>query len=148
MSFLRCLVTACTLSASLHAAEDKMRLVRETDALIPEQERTGLHVPPGFTVQLFASEPMINKPINMAFDARGRKLTWCSSTYRGAIVVIDPNTRDTLFADGTDPIGQVILVGQMPARVVGVAKSSSSGFGADQLNVYAPYTSVMRRLLG
>ena len=78
MSFLRCFVTACTLSASLHAAEDKMRLVRETDALIPEQERTGLHVPPGFTVQLFASEPMINKPINMAFDARGR--LWVSST--------------------------------------------------------------------
>ncbi|MDB6005568.1 MAG: Cytochrome c, partial [Prosthecobacter sp.] len=55
-----------------------MRLVRETDALTPEQERTGLHVPPGFTVQLFASEPMINKPINMAFDARGR--LWVSST--------------------------------------------------------------------
>jgi putative heme-binding domain-containing protein len=78
MSFLRCLITACTLSASLHAAEDKMRLVRETDALTPEQERTGLHVPPGFTVQLFASEPMINKPINMAFDTRGR--LWVSST--------------------------------------------------------------------
>ena len=55
-----------------------MRLVRETDALTPEQERAGLHVPPGFTVQLFASEPMINKPINMAFDARGR--LWVSST--------------------------------------------------------------------
>ncbi|MCX6850772.1 MAG: c-type cytochrome [Verrucomicrobia bacterium] len=78
MSFLRCLLTACTLSASLHAAEDKMRLVRETAALTPEQERAGLHVPPGFTVQLFASEPMINKPINMAFDARGR--LWVSST--------------------------------------------------------------------
>ncbi|MDZ4287094.1 MAG: PVC-type heme-binding CxxCH protein, partial [Prosthecobacter sp.] len=37
-----------------------------------------LHVPEGFTVQLFASEPMINKPINMAFDARGR--LWVSST--------------------------------------------------------------------
>jgi macrolide transport system ATP-binding/permease protein len=63
-------------------------------------------------------------------------------------IVIDPNTQSTLFADGTDPIGQVILVGQMPARIVGVAKPASSGFGADQLNVYAPYTSVMRRLLG
>ncbi|RYG34620.1 MAG: FtsX-like permease family protein [Burkholderiales bacterium] len=63
-------------------------------------------------------------------------------------IVIDPNTQSTLFADGTDPIGQVILVGQMPARVVGIAKQASSGFGADQLNVYAPYTSVMRRLLG
>ncbi|WP_395753147.1 PVC-type heme-binding CxxCH protein [Prosthecobacter sp.] len=78
MSFFRCFLTACTLAASLHAAEDKMRLVRETDALTPEQERAGLHLPPGFTVQLFASEPMINKPINMAFDARGR--LWVSST--------------------------------------------------------------------
>jgi putative heme-binding domain-containing protein len=78
MSFQRIFLLACTLVFSLHAAEDKMRLVRETDALTPEQERAGLHVPPGFTVQLFASEPMINKPINMAFDARGR--LWVSST--------------------------------------------------------------------
>jgi len=61
-----------------HAAEDKLRLVRESEAQSPEQERAGFHVPPGFTVQLFASEPMINKPINMAFDARGR--LWVSST--------------------------------------------------------------------
>ena len=61
-------------------------------------------------------------------------------------IVIDPNTRDTLFPDGEDPLGQVILAGQMPATVVGVA--SSTGFGSDQLNVYAPYTSVLRRLLG
>ena len=54
------------------------RLVRETEALTPEQERTALHVPEGFELQLFASEPMINKPINMAFDSRGR--LWVSST--------------------------------------------------------------------
>ena len=78
MSFFRRLFIACILATSLQAAEDKMRLVRETAALTPEQERAGLHVPPGFTVQLFASEPMINKPINMAFDARGR--LWVSST--------------------------------------------------------------------
>lgn len=78
MPFLRSLLLLGTFATSLHAAEDKMRLVRETDALTPDQERAGLHVPPGFTVQLFASEPMINKPINMAFDARGR--LWVSST--------------------------------------------------------------------
>ncbi|MDI1312766.1 PVC-type heme-binding CxxCH protein [Prosthecobacter sp.] len=78
MSFIRYFLTACILAASLPAAEDKMRLVRETEALTPEQERAGLHVPRGFTVQLFASEPMINKPINMAFDARGR--LWVAST--------------------------------------------------------------------
>jgi putative heme-binding domain-containing protein len=62
----------------LHAAEPDTRLVRETAALTPDQEKAALHVPPGFEVQLFASEPMINKPINMAFDARGR--LWVSST--------------------------------------------------------------------
>ena len=60
------------------AADDKLRLIRETDALTPDQEQTKLHAPAGFTVQLFASEPMINKPINMAFDVRGR--LWVSST--------------------------------------------------------------------
>lgn len=63
-------------------------------------------------------------------------------------VVIDDNTAETLFADGTDPIGQVIIAGSMPARVVGVVEASGFGPGANQLNVYAPYTSVMTRLLG
>jgi hypothetical protein len=30
------------------------------------------HVPPGFEVQLVASEPAIQKPMNLAFDERGR----------------------------------------------------------------------------
>jgi putative heme-binding domain-containing protein len=71
------LLTLYLFAAVLHA-EDKLRLVRETEALTPEQERAALHVSAGFEVQLFASEPMINKPINMAFDARGR--LWVSST--------------------------------------------------------------------
>ena len=58
--------------------ESALRLVRETEALTPEQEQTKLHAPEGFEVKLFASEPMINKPINMAFDAQGR--LWVSST--------------------------------------------------------------------
>lgn len=54
------------------------RLVRETEALSPEAERAALHVPEGFEIQLFASEPQINKPINIGFDDRGR--LWVSST--------------------------------------------------------------------
>jgi hypothetical protein len=37
----------------------------------PEAERAALHVPPGFEVQLVAAEPEIDKPMNLAFDARG-----------------------------------------------------------------------------
>jgi putative membrane-bound dehydrogenase-like protein len=54
------------------------RLVRETEAFNPREERAALHVPEGFEIQLFACEPQINKPINMAFDTRGR--LWVSST--------------------------------------------------------------------
>ncbi|MEZ5385353.1 MAG: c-type cytochrome [Prosthecobacter sp.] len=78
MLLFRCLTIVVASVSLLHAAEDNLRLVRESDALTPEQERAGFHVPEGFEVQLFASEPMINKPINMAFDARGR--LWVSST--------------------------------------------------------------------
>ncbi len=66
------------LTGTLFAAEPKDRLIRETPALSPEAERAALHVPPGFEVQLFAAEPQINKPINLAFDAKGR--LWVSST--------------------------------------------------------------------
>jgi putative heme-binding domain-containing protein len=51
------------------AAQD---LVARTDPLTPDQERARFHVPPGFEVQLVAAEPDIQKPLNLAFDARGR----------------------------------------------------------------------------
>ena len=72
----RHLIAAGLSLGSLFAADTQ--LVRETEALTPDQELAALHVPEGFEIQLFASEPMINKPINMAFDAKGR--LWVSST--------------------------------------------------------------------
>src|SRR5690606_37507961 len=77
----------------------------------------------------------------------GQLFTQASVAAIAPELVIYENTRDTLFADGTDPIGQVVLVEIMPARVIGVAEAST-GFGGGSLNVYAPYTSVMRRMLG
>lgn len=68
-----------TTQAGILASEDPFQAaVRPTGPLTAAAERTRLHAPAGFTIQLFASEPMINKPINMAFDARGR--LWVSST--------------------------------------------------------------------
>ena len=44
----------------------------------PEEERKALHVPPGFEIQLVAAEPDIQKPLNIAFDDRGR--LWVTDT--------------------------------------------------------------------
>ena len=64
-------------------------------------------------------------------------------------VVIDANAARDLFPDRTDPVGQVILLGTMPARVVGVTEQENSfGPAADTLTIYAPYTTVMGRMLG
>ncbi len=68
--------------------------------------------------------------------------------------VIDQNTYQKLFGDGTDhsgvdPIGQVIFIGNVPIRVVAVAAAKTSAFGNNEnLNVYIPYTTAMSRVLG
>jgi putative heme-binding domain-containing protein len=53
--------------------------IRTTDPLSPEEERLGFKLPPGFEIQLFASEPDIDKPINMTFDAKGRM--WVTQSF-------------------------------------------------------------------
>src|SRR5215470_4197539 len=61
------------LTTGLHSEPDPFAdVIRKTDPLTPEQERKTFHLPPGFEIQLVASEPKIGKPMNMAFDAKGR----------------------------------------------------------------------------
>ncbi|CAI0740475.1 Macrolide export ATP-binding/permease protein MacB [Serratia quinivorans] len=64
-------------------------------------------------------------------------------------VVIDANTQRRLFPNQKDVVGQVILVGNMPAMVVGVAKEKQSMFGSSKtLNVWVPYSTMANRLMG
>ncbi len=64
-------------------------------------------------------------------------------------VVIDANTQRRLFPNQKDVVGQVILVGNMPATVVGVAKEKQSMFGSSKtLNVWVPYSTMANRLMG
>ena len=50
--------------------------VRSTEALDPEAERKTFVMPHGFEATLIAAEPEIQKPMNLAFDTRGR--LWAS----------------------------------------------------------------------
>ncbi|MES1974835.1 MAG: MacB family efflux pump subunit [Pseudomonadota bacterium] len=81
--------------------------------------------------------------------AEGRFFGDSSVRDRAQEVVIDENTRKTLFPHGPDPVGQIVMLGKVPVRIIGMVKKKSSGFGdSDSLNVYAPYTTVMTRMLG
>ena len=66
-------------------------------------------------------------------------------------VVLDDNSVKTLFGgDAKAAIGSVILLGAVPARVIGVTKVATAAFGGagDTLSIYMPYTAVNSRMLG
>ena len=53
--------------------------IRSTEARTPEDERAGFLLPDGFEIELYASEPDIGKPMNIAFDAKGRM--WVTQSF-------------------------------------------------------------------
>src|SRR4051812_34421741 len=120
-------------SGSLAAAEPPP--VATTDPRKPADERPLLKVPPGFEVQLVASEPDIHKPLNLHFDDRGR--LWVTDTVeypdlapwwrksRDTVKVLEdfgPDGRArkiTTFADGLRiPIGVLPLSGRRPQEAL------------------------------
>ena len=69
-------------------------------------------------------------------------------TRREQVAVIDTEAQKVLFPDGSDPLGQTILVGRVPARVIGLVSESGIGFGPQSIGVYLPYTTVATRITG
>jgi len=64
-------------------------------------------------------------------------------------VVIDYNTRKKVFGLDANPVGKVIILGTVSARVVGVTKKKQSAFGnSENLQVWVPYTTAMWRVMG
>lgn len=64
-------------------------------------------------------------------------------------LVIEKQAVTTLFPDTHDsPIGQVVLVGKVPTRIVGVIELQQMGPKSDTLQFYLPYTTVQTRFLG
>ncbi len=65
------------------------------------------------------------------------------------VVVIDDNTYKKFFPHGENPLGEVLLLGALPCRIIGVTAAKESPFGmSDSLTVWIPYTSAMSRLIG
>lgn len=65
-------------------------------------------------------------------------------------VVIDDNTRRSLFKEIPDRVlGEVVFLGTVPCRVIGVTKRPDTSFGdTESLNVFIPYTTAMHRITG
>lgn len=65
-------------------------------------------------------------------------------------VVIDQNTFRSLFKEQPEKVlGEVIMLGKVPCRVIGITKKPDTSFGdTDSLNIWVPYTTAMNRLTG
>ncbi|MDW5418313.1 macrolide ABC transporter ATP-binding protein/permease MacB [Iodobacter sp. CM08] len=88
--------------------------------------------------------------VNGLKPALGRFFNGEDVARQAQLVVIDENTQRKLFAKGADPLGKVILVGNLPATVIGVAADNKSGFGGGGQNLQAwlPFTTTANRLFG
>ena len=86
---------------------------RTVNALDPENERRELKAPPGFTISLFAAEPMVKNPIHMNWDARGR--LWVA----------------------TSPIYPHIMPGARPSDEIIVLEDTNGDGRADKRTVFA-----------
>ena len=66
------------------------------------------------------------------------------------VAVLGKTVNDTLFGPDADSVGQVIRIRNQPFKVVGVmAAKGQSGMGPDMDDqILAPYTTVMKKLMG
>ena len=101
--------------------DDFKEVVRSAGPLSPEKEAESFILPAGFHAELVAAEPNIHKPMNMAFDSRGRLWVTTSMEYpipadgrkgQDRIVILEDADGDgrrekvTTFAEGLNiPMG-------------------------------------------
>lgn len=133
--------------------------VRTTEALSPAEELTQLNVPAGFEITLFASEPQIQKPLNMAFDADGRLWVSGSNEYpypaaegagRDSIRILEDTNGDgaadsvTVFADdlnipmGLYPFKDGVIAFTIP-NIVFLRDTNNDGKADKREVLYGPF---------
>ena len=113
MSRMRNFILVLALSIpTLAHAQRNLKDIPDPD---PEVERKSFQVAPGFEVNLFASDPLLAKPIQMNFDAKGRLWVASSEVYpqimpgqkaNDKVLILEDKDGDgradstTVFADG------------------------------------------------
>ena len=113
-------------AASVFGADPFGQAVRPTEPLTPAEQAKTFHLPPGFKIALVAGDPDIGKPMNIAFDGRGRLWVTSTTTYpfpspldkagKDAIKVISFNEDGSTKSIVTFAEGLNIPVGVMPYK--------------------------------
>ena len=89
------------------------------------------------------------------FDVKGRKIaqgrifTQDEVNKATSVVVIDDNTKNEIFPDNPNPIGEIIIFNKKPLVIIGVTeKNNTPGPMSDSMNLWTPYTTMMYKISG
>ena len=139
---------------------DKITTLRSSDADFLAQQSFVHSTTPNLSTSVYfrinnlAVTGTVNGVGEQFFAVRGYDITQGISFDQNSInnsaqdAVIDENTVKRLFAN-EDPIGKILMVGQLPVKIIGVATKQQQGFGSNEsLNVWLPYTTVINRMVG
>ena len=139
---------------------DKITTLRSSDADFLAQQNFVHSTTPNlatsvyFRINNLAVTGTVNGVGEQFFAVRGYTISQGKSFDEASIIasaqdaVIDDNTVKRLFAN-QNPIGKILMVGQLPVRIIGVATKQQQGFGSNEsLNVWLPYTTVINRMVG
>lgn len=82
--------------------------------------------------------------------AQGQGFDEQSISLRTQDIIIDDNAKTTFFPDINNPIGEVLLIGNVPGLVIGVLEPNENAFSrsSDTPTIYMPYTTMMSRIVG
>ena len=145
-------------------AAGAVAVLREGDADLIEQELGGSSVS-GATPQVRTSQPAVFLDNNHVSSIQGcgeafaqiqgwaiqdgRSFTRTEVTGLAKVCLLGATVVKNLFPGGADPVGQTIRIGKLPFEVIGVLKAKGAGMMGDQDDVVvAPFTTVMRKLMG
>lgn len=155
-------IFALLLGPALSRAQDDpfKTNVRPTPWLTPDEEQRTFELSPGFEIQLFASEPDILKPMNMAFGDDGRLWLSNSQEYpyaappdrpgRDSIKVLEDTDGDgradsiTTFADGLNipiglyPYGDGVIAFSIP-NIWHFRDTDGDGTADERIKLYGPF---------
>ncbi|AQX28508.1 ABC transporter permease [Bartonella sp. JB15] len=80
---------------------------------------------------------------------KGRFFDQSSVRDRAVDLIIEKEALAVLFPNSQEnPIGKIVRVGNVPARIIGVLDSQDHGGVSDTIKIYLPYTAVQTRFLG
>lgn len=139
---------------------DKITTLRSSDADFLAQQSFVHSTTPNLATSVYfrignlAVTGTVNGVGEQFFAVRGYTISQGKSFDETSIItsaqdaVIDENTVKRLFAN-QNPIGKILMVGQLPVRIIGVATKQQQGFGSNEsLNIWLPYTTVINRMVG